>query len=561
MRRIAAVVLPEIACEIARGSDALPGPLAVVISDEEGTGEIEGDVGAVCPRAYARGVRPGMRVAEAMARAAELRFARLSPQKLLGALGAAAEVAMEFGATVEVATSSPLDTVWIDVTGAAHLFGGEDALTGEIEARMATLGHRAHAAIAGGAFASQALARFGRQADVPRVSPPGRDAASLSTLPVATLPIDRDAVAYFARLGVRTLAELARVDRAQLTSRLETFLGAARARDPRAPTAAMALSWLDGRDDRPLVPYGPPAVLTEEIGFDDGVETAPQLVFALRHAVSKLSARLVGRRQAANRLDIVIAYDRTIFRLRAAEGGHSIAAEPLAACFVDLPAPLSHTDDLFRAVKAKIERLELAAPAVRITLALSRITRAPEVQLDLSRDVSVAPDALPALLSELSAEIGAERVGVLAVGDDHRPEQRTRLVGVFEADERRCAEDRRGRVSKKPTQASKKPTRGACLDRVAPGEPARLLPAPVSLGPAAGAALKPGGTVFVGREVFVVSRARFDRRLDAVAWWSGDPVCRDYLRVTLESARRDAAEAWIYVDRVTGEVMLQGWWE
>ena len=35
----------------------------------------------------------------------------------------------------------------------------------------------------------------------------------------------------------------------------------------------------------------------EAIGFDDGVEAAEQLVFAVRSLVSRLSARLTGRRQ------------------------------------------------------------------------------------------------------------------------------------------------------------------------------------------------------------------------------------------------------------------------
>lgn len=530
--RVAAIVLPRLACELAVAErEPSRAPLAVVFSEEEdGDTSAAAEVGAVCERARAAGVRPGMRVAEAMARAADLRFERLSRRALVRALGSVAEVAMEFGVTVSISSHAPpLDTVWVDVTGAAHLFGGEPALLDEIESRVAVLGHRARVAIAGGPNLARSFARFAHFDGVPRVSPPGQDKAAVLRLPLSALPLPEGLGAYFDRLGVRTVADLAKLDRAQLVARLEAFTKAER---ESMPPPFELLAWLEGEDPRPLVPYAPPEVLVEEVGFDDGVETAPQLVFALRNVVSKLSARLVGRRQATGRIDMEIAYDRAIFRLTPSG---AIGAEPTERIFVDLPAPLSHTDDLFRAVKAKIERLELAAPAVRIAIALSRITRAPEIQLDLSRDVSVSPDALPALLSELSAEIGTERVGVLSVVDDHRPERRTRLVGVTAA---------------KAGQAV------LPLDQIEPGEPVRLLPEPFVL---SARPLSSGDTVVIGRDAFVVEKIVFDRRMDCVAWWSNEPCSRDYFRVSLTGASK--AEGWVYVDRVTGETSLQGWWE
>lgn len=546
-RRIVAIVLCQLACEIARqeckeakrrGDGA---PLVVVFAEtDEDEAPAAAEVGAVCERARARGVRPGMSVAEAMARSADLIFARVSPRALVQALGTVAEVAMEFGPTVEVARTAPLDTVWVDVTGGAHLFGGEQSLCSEIISRVATLGYRANVAIAGGPSLARAFARFASDHPlfdgIDRVCPPGKEKDFVLRLPISALPLSERAATYFARLGVVSAADLARLDRAQLTARLCTETS------PRE-----LIDFLEGKDTRPLVSYEAPQVLVEELSFDDGVETAPQLVFALRHAVSKLSARLTGRRQATNRIDLEIVYDRTIFRLRTPE---SIAAEHCVGLSVDLPAPLSHTDDLFRAIKAKIERLELAAPAVRIALRLSRVVRAHEVQLDLSRDAAVSPDALPALLSELSAEIGVERVGVLSVVDDHRPERRTQLTGMSAAGMRQS------------------PSVARTLFDLGPGEPTRLLPEPALLFPRGGGRLEPGAIVFVGRQAFVVKRVVFDRRLDGAMWWSGSPCSRDYLRVTLShadgassAASAPAADAWIYVDRASGETMLQGWWE
>jgi hypothetical protein len=218
------------------------------------------------------------------------------------------------------------------------------------------------------------------------------------------------------------------------------------------------------------VPYEPPSVLVEQVSFEDGVEAAPQLLFAVRGLASRLSARLTGRRQATNRVEVILGYDRSIFTLRSREARPGEPAlSPSRVMGFELPAPLSHTDDIFRAVKAKVEVTELAAPVVRLEIRLSRVVRAPEIQLDLSRDVSVSPDALPALLSELSAELGEGCVGVLSSVDDHRPERRTALIGVHEA-----AADRRRRAQ-------------GSLFEPAPlsaSEPARLLPEPAWVGSA-----------------------------------------------------------------------------
>jgi protein ImuB len=556
-RRVAAIVLPRLPSELARMArpSLEPGPLAVVLAEDEES-ETSGAalVSAVDDAAAALGVKVGERVSEAMARSADLAFTQLSPRAIDEALALVAEVALGFGPVVEITSS---DTIVIDITGADHLFAGEAAMRDEIAAQVASLGptgrgFQVDVAISDGPFLAQTLARYaGIHPDLPRVAPPDDARKSLARLPVSALGLGPESVAFFGRLG-----DLMRIDRAQLSARLTAFTGAGR------PPLGEVLGWLDGIDARPLVPYEPPAIITEQMTFEDGVESAPQLVFAVRGLVARLSSRLVGRRQATNRVDVSIRYDRAILLLRSAS---ALASADLS---IDLPAPLSHTDDLFRAVKAKVENLELAAPAVAIEIRLSRIARAPEVQLDLSRDVSVSPDALPALLSELSAEIGVEQVGVLVTIDDHRPEKRSLLSSPTEPH---------------PARERKKSPQLPLFENTAdfgPPEPPRLLPRPIPLGPNAEggrrlSALRAGTTVFIGKVAFTIQHVRFDRRIDGVAWWTKGVVHRDYLRVTLtEESRplrgslftnvaspRGAAEAWVFVDRRTGETFLHGWWE
>jgi protein ImuB len=228
---------------------------------------------------------------------------------------------------------------------------------------------------------------------------------------------------------------------------------------------------------------------------------------------------------------------------------------------VDLPAPLAGEADLLRATRAKLERMDLPAPAVGVRLTIAQIVPAPRVQLDLSRAEAADPDSLPALLAELSAEIGPERLGLLVVEDAHRPEAQSRLVPV---------------------------TLGARREQLAfPGAwsrpdpaippPCRLLPAAIPLGKVGGG----GGMVAVGDsprdgdpQVFAVDKMKHLMRLDGVEWWTRTPATRDYARAWLVSggaggsggrgkspAKAVCAEALVYVVRKTGEMYLQGWYE
>jgi hypothetical protein len=69
--------------------------------------------------------------------------------------------------------------------------------------------------------------------------------------------------------------------------------------------------------------------------------------------------------------------------------------------------------------------------------------------------------------------------------------------------------------------------------------------------------LRRGATLSVEHRLYTVGSIAFDRRLEAVEWWTGEPVSRDYLRVWLESAA-GGLEALVYVERGTGKRMIQG---
>ena len=89
------------------------------------------------------------------------------------------------------------------MTGCAHLFGGEEGLATEVEARMARLRMTVRLALASTPGAAHALARY--QALLAR-----HEAGAIRKLPVAALELEPEAAQGLLRAGLKTVGELAK---------------------------------------------------------------------------------------------------------------------------------------------------------------------------------------------------------------------------------------------------------------------------------------------------------------------------------------------------------------
>lgn len=106
------------------------------------------------------------------------------------------------------------DGLFLDVTGAAHLFGGEARMLHDMIQRFAMQGLTAQVALAPTPWAAQALARYGVSRQICQDVVP-----DLSALPVAALRITPDMERLLNRLGLKTIGALAGVPRAALMQR------------------------------------------------------------------------------------------------------------------------------------------------------------------------------------------------------------------------------------------------------------------------------------------------------------------------------------------------------
>jgi protein ImuB len=127
---------------------------AVVLTIEGTHGPI---IHAVTRAAAERGAYPGSRLTDARALDPSLIAVLADPDGDLALVQRLARWAGRWSPLVEV---DGRDGLRLDVTGVAHLFGGEAGLIADVRERFATMGLTVRVAIASTASAAWALARF-----------------------------------------------------------------------------------------------------------------------------------------------------------------------------------------------------------------------------------------------------------------------------------------------------------------------------------------------------------------------------------------------------------------
>lgn len=162
------------------------------------------EVAAASPVARALGIAPGMALTQARASIPDIVVRDADPAGDAAALHALA-VLMARRWTPVVAVSDA-DGLFLDLTGVAHLHGGEERFARRLSRLLARHGFTARIAIADTAGAAWALARHGGAPVM--LCPPGAQAAAIAPLPAAGLRIEGAALTLLRRLGVETIGDV-----------------------------------------------------------------------------------------------------------------------------------------------------------------------------------------------------------------------------------------------------------------------------------------------------------------------------------------------------------------
>lgn len=223
------------------------------------------------PRAREQGVRPGMVVADARAVLPSLEVIPDQPEETEKVLTQLAIWCIRYTPVVAV---DPPDGLLMDISGCAHLWGGEIAYLNDMMDRLGK-GYAVRIAIADTVGAAWAVARYGQG---PVVSE-GSQAKALSSLPPAALRLEPEIIHRMERLGFRQIGQFINMPRPALRRRFGQSL----------------LSRLDGAlghtreyltPVRPVVPY------QERLPCLEPIRTATGIGIALRGLLEVLCERL-----------------------------------------------------------------------------------------------------------------------------------------------------------------------------------------------------------------------------------------------------------------------------
>ncbi|HWK38135.1 MAG TPA: DNA polymerase Y family protein, partial [Hyphomicrobium sp.] len=114
------------------------------------------------------------------------------------------------------------DGLWIDVTGVAHLYGGEAQLVRDLMQRLSRFGLTVRVGLADTLGAAHALARY---APSPAITPAGAAKTHLAKLPIEALRLAPDTVLLLQRLGLKRIGDLYALPRAALQRRFRSAKG------------------------------------------------------------------------------------------------------------------------------------------------------------------------------------------------------------------------------------------------------------------------------------------------------------------------------------------------
>ena len=246
----------------------------------------------------------------------------------------------------------------IEITGSAHLWGGEAALAADLAARLDRQGIACRIAIADTLGAAWALARFARSRAATRHPAAGRARAGLAPLPVEALRLDPATAQGLRRVGLKRVGDLYAMPRDALARRF-------------GDTVARRLDQALDDLPEPLSPLGEAPVRRVRLSFAEPIADPADLALAAERLAADLVLRLAREGTGARRLDL--AFHRVDGRVeRIALGTARPSRDPrhLAALFrerLDTVDPGLGVEDMILAAFAveplPAEQIGFAGPA------------------------------------------------------------------------------------------------------------------------------------------------------------------------------------------------------
>ncbi len=344
---------------------------------------------AVDAAAAGLGLRPGMKLAQAQVLVPGLSVHDADPAGDAAALSRLAEWCLRYA---PLTAADPPDGLWIDVTGSAHLRGGEVRLLRDLVSRLNDLGWTAHAAAADTPAVAHAVARFGGGGSVPA----GADA--MADFPIEALRLPAGVLAGLRLMGFERVGPLAAAPRSPLVRRFGTIV-------------ALRLDQAAGRVPEPIVPAVPRTLIQARLTFVEPLLTAEAFSTVIVRLTGTVCGDLEQAGLGARRLDLLFErVDGSVQAIR-----------------IGTVRPVRDVRHLGRMLDERLDQVDPGPGVEAMRLIVARAEQAGFTQIasPLTQD---APPGLASLVDRLTNRLGETRIYRIAPVESDVPERSERRV-------------------------------------------------------------------------------------------------------------------------------------
>ncbi len=335
-----------------------------------------------------------MTLADARARLPDVQVVDMDPVADAAWLERIADWCERYTPMLQVEAS---DGLTLDITGCAHLFGGEAAMRDDVVGKLSKRMTQVCSAIAGTPHAARALARYGPGTII---VPQGEDAKAVAPLRIQALEANQEVSLALSRAGLKTIGDLASRPSIPLTARFSAQL------------TTQLLRTL-GEENIGITPRRPLPPCSAERTFGEPITQVDDALATLHGLATQVAENLEKRGEGGR------CFVANLFK---ADGD-------VAQLMVETARPMRSADMLIRLLRERIDTLSdpldpgYGYDLIRLAVTTSAPYETPQNSLDGN---AVDEDDVYGLIDRLHTRFGKDSVVRLVPVETHIPEKATR---------------------------------------------------------------------------------------------------------------------------------------